>query len=275
MKKLYVSDLDGTLLNKKREVSVETAEILNRFIDKGGLFTVATARMPYTCDFRLKDIHLNMPAILMNGVMLYDFRTKKCLDYDFIEVELWKKALSIIQDNQCNCYLYTYWNQAINLYFENPELDFEGQYYSERSRKGCGFAGQIESFDAVKEQDVIYIAAIGEETSMRKVQSEIEQLEDITCSGYVNIYNGGYCLEIYSSRVNKAERALQLKKSLASDKLIGFGDNYNDVKLMKVADESYAPENALDDVKEIANEVLLSNDEDGVASYIAEVEGII
>ena len=58
MKSLYVSDLDGTLFNKKKRISDRSADIINRCIEKGMLFSVATARMPYGCDYRLKDLHM-------------------------------------------------------------------------------------------------------------------------------------------------------------------------------------------------------------------------
>ena len=47
MSTLYVSDLDGTLFNKKKAISEKSAEILNKCLDKGMQFAVATARMPY------------------------------------------------------------------------------------------------------------------------------------------------------------------------------------------------------------------------------------
>ena len=43
---LFVTDLDGTLLNSNKEVSIKSTEILNKLIDNGVNFTVATARTP-------------------------------------------------------------------------------------------------------------------------------------------------------------------------------------------------------------------------------------
>ena len=271
MKKLYVSDLDGTLLNSKREVSERTAEILNQYIDSGGLFTVATARMPYTCDYRLSKVHMNVPAILMNGVMLYDFRKKKCRHYHKIEEKAWKKVLSLAEEDSCNCYLYTYWDDAINLYYESEELNFEGQYYNERAKKGCGYAGRIFSFHLIEGQDVIYIAAAGGRENMMRLQKKLNQVEGIAAAGYVNIYNGGYCLEIYSQKASKAGRAVELKQMLQADGLVSFGDNYNDLQLMEASDECYAPANALEQVKMAADRILKSNKEDGVAEFIREL----
>lgn len=44
MSTLYITDLDGTLLNKQSAVSEHSAKIINQLIDQGALFSVATAR---------------------------------------------------------------------------------------------------------------------------------------------------------------------------------------------------------------------------------------
>ena len=80
MSTLYISDLDGTLFNREKKISSYTASVLNSCIKKGMKFAVATARMPYGCDYRLKEINLNTPGILTNGVFLYDFQEKKIID---------------------------------------------------------------------------------------------------------------------------------------------------------------------------------------------------
>jgi HAD superfamily hydrolase (TIGR01484 family) len=76
MKVLYISDLDGTLLNREAELSEYTARHLNELIENGVHISVATARTAATCERILKDVHFNTPIILMNGVLIYDIRRK-------------------------------------------------------------------------------------------------------------------------------------------------------------------------------------------------------
>ena len=84
-KMLYVSDLDGTLLNSDALLNEDVPERLNRLIDKGLCFTVATARTYATVNSIVKDVHLTYPMILMNGVMLYDPISKSCINAEIIE----------------------------------------------------------------------------------------------------------------------------------------------------------------------------------------------
>ncbi|MBQ7903578.1 MAG: HAD family phosphatase, partial [Oscillospiraceae bacterium] len=77
MKTLYISDLDGTLVNSHMQVSRFTADTLNSLIDKGLLFSYATARSIVTAGEITKDITARFPLILYNGTMVVDNVTKQ------------------------------------------------------------------------------------------------------------------------------------------------------------------------------------------------------
>ena len=103
MKTLYISDLDGTLFNKSKKISIFTADVINKCIEEGMLFSVATARMPYGCDYRLKDIHMTIPGILTNGVFLYDFKNEKYVSVENIGAEVAKQVVKIFKDVKLSC----------------------------------------------------------------------------------------------------------------------------------------------------------------------------
>ena len=76
-KTLYVSDLDGTLLNSRSLVSDTTAALLNKLIaDQHLLFTVATARTPATVSKLMSEVKTNLPYIVMAGAALWDNERK-------------------------------------------------------------------------------------------------------------------------------------------------------------------------------------------------------
>ena len=76
MRVLYVSDLDGTLLNKNQELDVDTCKQINQLIDKGINFTISTGRGDSTKNI-LKDVHFKYPIMILNGTLNYDFDNKK------------------------------------------------------------------------------------------------------------------------------------------------------------------------------------------------------
>ena len=95
MKTLYVSDLDGTLLTPEKEISKASADILNHLIQKGLLFTVATARSPATACEVLSNLKLELPGILLNGAVLYDFRRRRFAGSAPMSYEAASKALAV------------------------------------------------------------------------------------------------------------------------------------------------------------------------------------
>jgi hydroxymethylpyrimidine pyrophosphatase-like HAD family hydrolase len=69
-------------------------------------------------------------------------------------------------------------------------------------------------------------------------------------------------------KATKAEGIRRLKELLHCDKVIAFGDAANDIPMFEIADECYAVENAAEELKTIANGVIESNDNDGVAKWL-------
>ncbi len=76
---LLVCDMDGTLLDSHGEISALNRVALRHFIDKGGLFTVATGRNEISVSRYLPLLPLNAPAILYNGAVIYEFRSNTVL----------------------------------------------------------------------------------------------------------------------------------------------------------------------------------------------------
>ncbi|MDE7496728.1 MAG: HAD hydrolase family protein [Muribaculaceae bacterium] len=75
MKTLYVTDLDGTLLDAEGRVSARSAALLNEAIADGAAFTVATARTPATVAPLLADVDMRLPAGVMTGAALWNPKT--------------------------------------------------------------------------------------------------------------------------------------------------------------------------------------------------------
>lgn len=74
--KLYISDLDGTLLNNEMMLSEETIEIINSLLEKGLNFTFATARSMDSVEKITNPLKLNLPFVIYNGGAIYDPKKK-------------------------------------------------------------------------------------------------------------------------------------------------------------------------------------------------------
>lgn len=270
MKTLYVSDLDGTLLNAYGEISQVTADTLNSFIAQGGLFTIATARMAFGCDYELESINLNLPGIVMNGACLYSFDERRYSEVQAIDMEKVSTIEGILDEHDGAVYMYTYADNALSLYYKAAHIH-SAQYLNIRVQQACREVREVNSFhDIAKAQQVIYFALTGEQEKMESIVNKLRSVSGIQATSYLNIYNGLYCLEIFDSKANKANALLKLKSLVQADEVVAFGDNHNDIEMLNMADIRLAPENAVSEVKRIADSIIDSHDRDGVAKYIRQ-----
>ena len=270
-KTLYVSDLDGTLLNRQKQVTKYTADTINQCVKRGMNFTVATARMPYGCDYRLRDIRINTPGILTNGVFLYDFEADKIIAAEEIPAQSAETVVDIFQKNGLSCFVYTYSPQGISICYGHKKLEEQTQYYSDRAIEKCAQVELTENLKgAAGSGKAVYITYTGEKKLLEPVCRDLDRVEGIAYSFYLNVYNGLYCLEVFSQKASKRNALLKLKEMTGCSELVVFGDNLNDISMIGIADRSYAPKNALHEVKEMVTQVLADCDHDGVARFLAE-----
>ena len=69
-KTLYVSDLDGTLLTPREDLSPFTIRVLNRLVEQGMAFTYATARSQHSADVVTRGLTKSLPVIIYNGAFI-------------------------------------------------------------------------------------------------------------------------------------------------------------------------------------------------------------
>lgn len=266
---LFVTDLDGTLINSKREVSKKSLEILNKLIDEGVNFTVATARTPATAVEILQDLNLKLPVALMNGVLIYDTKELKYIDIKGIEKESAHKVLDIFKSYNKNPLVYGVKDNHLWVYHKDFENVYEYNFYKERVDKRLKTFVQIENYkESIIEANIINFVAFDNYEKIKKIAKEIESIEGITVNYYKDVYEDCYFLEAYSSEASKANGIKYLSKYIDYSKVICFGDNLNDIPMFELANESYATQNAAEEIKKIATDVIGSCEEDGVAEFL-------
>lgn len=102
MKTLYVTDLDGTLLNMNQELNKNVADQINELIDKGVNFTVSTGRGDSVRTI-LKDINFKLPIMILNGALNYDFDKQEYVDKKAIPINKVIEIMQIVNDFRiCN-----------------------------------------------------------------------------------------------------------------------------------------------------------------------------
>lgn len=266
---LYVSDLDGTLLNSKAEVSGFTKNTLNDLIEKGVNFAVATARTPATVVDILEGINLKAPVVMMNGVIIYDIDKRKYIDIKNINNNSVNKVLKVLKNNKKDGFIYGIKDNHLWVYHKEFTCSMEENFYNERCEKPLKTFVKVEDYEeAIKGSDIINFIIFDKIEVVKKVYEEIKAIEGITVDYYRDIYGDGYYLEAYSNEASKANGIEYLSEYVYHSKLITFGDNLNDIPMFKISDECYATDNAAEELKTLATAVIGSNNDDGVAKFL-------
>ena len=267
---LFVTDLDGTLLNSNKEVSIKSTEILNKLIDNGVNFTVATARTPATVVDLLQDVNIKLPAVLMNGVLLYDIKEEKYINIKEIGKDTVDKVFDVLNKFDKNAMVYGIRNNHLWVYHKEFEYSWEYNFYKERADRKQKTFLKVENYqECINESKIINFIVFDKYEKIKGIYEELKKIDEISVEYYEDIYEKGcYFLEAYSAEASKANGIKLLSDYIEHDKLICFGDNLNDIPMFELADECYATANAVERVKEISTDVIGSCDEDGVALFI-------
>ena len=267
--KLYISDLDGTLLNQAAEISRYTETHLNKMIDHGLAFTVATARTAATVKSLLKNIHIRLPVILMNGVCILDLQKDQYLSAAYIEQDARHRLVEIVRQFGLEGFYYTIENNKLQTLYEKATSMQAKSFMEERVIKFGKVFTQIIDAGICCDSGLVYYSISGQEDRLKSAWHAFQADARFNTEYYRDIYNHHHWyLEVSASSASKYKAACYLKDSLGAGELISFGDNLNDLPLFEASTYSCAVENAKDDVKQAASTVIGSYEADGVVNWL-------
>lgn len=269
MKRLFVSDLDGTLLNKAAGLSDETVEVINNCIDKGIDFTISTARTPATALKILEPLNLKLPITLMNGVLIYDIEKDEYIKEEYLEELVVMVILGLIKTRGLSCFLYAIKDGGFTAYFDSVESKSLNYFRNEWIMKYDKRFTEVEDLSLVAKDHILSCMLRESKDKLEGLRRELTVVKGVKTEFYPDVYNDEYyILEIYSDKASKKEAINYLRQKGGYDSVTGFGDNLNDVSLYDACDYFYAVNNAHPEIQNMANSVIPSNEENGVAKYL-------
>lgn len=118
---LFISGLDGTLLNKNGNLSDYGRVELNRMLDDGAKFTVATMRTPASLMEPLRDIRIKLPVIVMDGAALFDISNKEYVKVYVISHQKAGEVLSLVKEAGLVCFSNVVVDDVLFIYYEETE----------------------------------------------------------------------------------------------------------------------------------------------------------
>lgn len=266
--KLYISDLDGTLLNEDKKISPHSKSLINSAINLGANFSIATARTPGTIVDILHGLNINTPVIIMNGAAIYNIKQNKYIHYTLLDNSIIDKLVFLINKHNIKSFIYTIKNNFLYVYYDDLSSSFQLEFFN--ARKDSKYKKFIKS-SLPNNSNVLYFTMMDYKSKIDSLYDEIKHIPNISIAKYRDVYNDKvYILEIYDASCSKANAINYLKDNFKFDKIICFGDNSNDISMFEISDESYAIENAVEELKNKATKIIGSNTSDSVAKYIYE-----
>ena len=270
-KLLYVSDLDGTLLDGDGQLPEDSVKRLNQLIDKGLNFTIATARNYDSAYPLLKGLNLKHPVILFNGVYLTELHTGANLFFsDFISLDIINKMIAIAETHNIEPFIYTYGDQHLVYYREANNLGAQSYINTISSEQR---AHKIDDFVFSEHERISGFLLIDKGEVLEPVYAELSSLYEDELNIYFarDVSNPKFhWLQSFHQEANKGKMLKKMTQHLgiSLSSTVVFGDYLNDLDMFEVAGYAIAMENALPEVKSSANHVISSNVDQGVIFYL-------
>lgn len=273
MKTVYLTDLDGTLFGPDAALSDITKDALRRLHSAGVCVGISTARTAATVSRIFEGVPLGAPAALMNGVCIFDTEKGRYLQSEAIPDQSKDPLLSAICGS-C-AFVYTIDETGLSTFYENDDSPHARSFRIEREIKYGKVFTRVDSLLSLTERRCVYVSVAGREEEVAPLRRKLIALPGLNLHYYRDIYDTDFFyLEACAAGVSKSAAARRIRDLTGAEKLVGFGDNLNDLSLFDECDKCFAVSNAADAVKDRADFVIGSNREDAVVKTILRLEGL-
>jgi len=271
--KLIASDMDGTLVNSKSELTERTKSAIIKAVEAGVYFVTATGRPFSNVQIVNNLFDKDMPFIVFNGAAAYMGKSEKLLFERFLDFPLAKEAFDIGQEKGIAQIVWT-----------GPRL-----WANRRCEETNRYQNLCEGLDMSIVTDLALIKTVRWEPPPVKDEvkgfskvlwidhpNTIKKLSVEMCAHFGDrlkcVSSMAHFLEFVSRDAGKGTALAEIGKLLNIDKseMIAIGDGYNDVCMLEYAGLGVAMENAPEDIKAKCDHITSSNDKDGVAEVIEQ-----
>lgn len=265
--KLLALDIDGTLTNSDKVITPVTFDMLMRYQQSGGRIVLASGRPTQGIIPHAKTLRLDRYGgciLSYNGGCAVDCKTGEVIFRSKLPLEFIPEICELIKDYPVS--IVTYEKDIIIVGQEiNKYTELEARINGMEMKKVGSFADYVD-FDVTK-------------CLLQGEPEYILQLEKILSRKYsdkLGIFKSEpFFLEIVPKDVDKARSMDKLINlmGISKDECIACGDGFNDISMLKYAGLGIAMSNAAEPVKEAADYITLSNNEDGIAYVLSRLSG--
>jgi len=273
MKTLYVTDLDGTLLDSQARISPATARIISGLTQSGALISVATARTPATVEPLLTDTRTGTDIVVMTGAALWNRQTHRYDDLQLLSEINVGTVVDAMTRHGLNLFAYSVRPDGfLEVYHQGRALtDAEQCFVSLRRNLTLKHFNLATPLPRGDYGSTVLFFGMGGYDGITALAADLRRLTDCYVSYYKDIYlDDVWLIEIFAGGVSKAKGIDRLRRLTGAERVVTFGDNLNDIPMLREADLGVAVGNALPETKAAADLVIGPNTSDAVARFIAD-----
>lgn len=267
---LIVFDLDGTLLNRKSEISHYTNETLQLLGQREIAYTVATGRTLHSARSILEGHEFLLPQAYKNGVMIWHPDQMRYTNGAMLTAAELECVVQALMQQNVTPFVFTL-DASQNSSVYHPPLK---SAIDEELVRNAGLGETIDACDLSElpaEVSITHVNAIGPGEAIQAALHSINDVPQLVAySGNIGDDRGWQWLDIHHSEASKGGAINDMKAMLGIERVICFGDSDNDLSMFAMADESYAPANANEAIKSAATAVIGHHDEEGIARFLRE-----
>jgi Cof subfamily protein (haloacid dehalogenase superfamily) len=264
--RLLATDLDGTLLRSDGTVSERTRAALRAATDTGLLVAFVTGRPPRWLDEVIETTgHLGV-AVGANGAVLYDMARASVLQAHYLEPDALARVAETLRAQFPDVQFAA---ERGDRFAAEPGYVHDWAINPRTDRRGRAMPPPLVGpLDEVISRPAVKLLAkdrgADADEFLLQAESLVGSMASLTHSSSFGL------LEIGAFGVTKASGLAELAAShgIGPDEVVAIGDMPNDVPMLRWAGRAYAVANAHDAVREAADEVVASNDDDAVAALI-------
>lgn len=260
--RMIVLDLDGTLTNREKVITPKTKEALMELKRRGGTIVLASGRPTHGVMPLAEELGLTKDGgyiLSFNGGRIIECRSQETVFAKELPIDSNKKIIGLAKEHGVN--ILTYEKQWI------ITPDASDLYVGKESAINKLEVKQIEDFESYVDFPVVKFLMLDDDDYLALVEPKVKAALGRDFSVY---RSEPYFLEVLPKGIDKAaslERLLAIT-GMTKDEMIACGDGYNDLSMIRYAGLGVAMENAVLPVKNAADYVTYSNNEDGVAHVV-------
>lgn len=261
---LIAVDLDGTLLDDEKNISLRNRVVLAKLRELGHKIVIATGRPFRSSKQYYRELVLDSPMVNFNGAYVHHPREPKSFQTSHSPIDNFT-AKTIIET--CESF------QVKNIMVEIID-EFYLRYKSEKIVETFTFGQNPSHYGnllEVLQDDPTSLLIHPDEKNHDELLNILEDAhaEIVDQRSWGTPWN---MIEIVKAGLNKAVGLDQIAKyyDIPRERIIAFGDEENDLEMIDYAGYGVAMGNAIDELKNISKDVTKTNEEDGVAYYLED-----